>query len=268
MTNSHSHSQFPSSQIRRTAQMQTVAGHAYLNQRLFQPLAQPSTTDLPSTIQRPRSTAPSRNVSTTSLSTLGKGGAAGAAAARDRDREYWIPEYLQGTSYGILVNQWKEGHAPAAGVTLNGSSASASSSAMGPSSISMRREPSTSQTVPSSRNPSPHNHARAIAPHRGVAFDVTEKSSSSATDPSDPPFLPSRLNDRDRSPAVEVLNDGMEARFSGPAKSGDTEAGSVRADRPIPYLCGVYYYEVTILSRGNQRQTPNNPPFSYRKANA
>ena len=246
MTNSHSHSQFPSSQIRRTAQMQTVAGHTYLNQRLFQPLAQPSTTDLPSVIQRPRSTAPSRNVSTASLSTLGKGGP--AAAARDRDREYWIPEYLEGTSYGVLVKQWREGRA---GVTLNGSSSS--SSAIGPSSTAMRREASTSQTVPSSRNPSPHHHAHAVGHHRGVTFDVAERSSSSAADPTDPPLLPSRLNDRDRSPIVEVLNDGVEARCSGPAKGGDTDAGSVRADRPIPYLCGVYYYEATIISRGNQR---------------
>jgi hypothetical protein len=241
MTNSHSsHSQFPSSQIRRTAQLQTaVAGHPYLNQRPFHPLAQPSTTDLPSTIQRPRSAAPSRNVSTTSLSTLGKGG---AAAAKEKDREYWIPEYLEGTSYGVLVSQWREQHVAAAGNT---------SPTMGPSSTAMRREASTSQTVPSSRNPSPHNHPYAVGYHRGVAFDF-----SSSTDPTDPPFLPSRLNERDRSPIVEVLNDGLEARFSGPPKGGDADAGSVRAEHPIPYICGVYYYEATVLSRGTQGYQP------------
>ena len=48
-------------------------------------------------------------------------------------------------------------------------------------STSMRREASASQTVPSSRNPSPHNHAHLLAQHRGVAFDVTERSSSSSS---------------------------------------------------------------------------------------
>src|SRR5271170_8237734 len=101
MTNSHS--QFPSSQIRRTAQMQSMsAAHPYLNQRLYQPLAQPSTTDLPSTIQRPRSAAPSRNVSSTSLSTMAKG-----MTALTKDRDYWVPEYLEGTAYGVWVQNFK-----------------------------------------------------------------------------------------------------------------------------------------------------------------
>jgi hypothetical protein len=44
----------------------------------------------------------------------------------------------------------------------------------------MRREASTPHTVPNSRNPSPHNHAHLIA-HRGVAFDVAERSSSTTS---------------------------------------------------------------------------------------
>lgn len=243
MTNSHS--QFPSSQIRRTAQMQSMsAAHPYLNQRPYQPLAQPSTTDLPSTIQRPRSAAPSRNVSSTSLSTMSKGM---NLLAKDRERDYWLPEYLEGTAYGVSVSNWKEqgGISQSNGASTNGSN--------GLTSTSMRREASTPQILPSSRNPSPHNHAHLLPHHRGVAFDIAERSSSSSsTSSSEPPLLPSRFNERDRCPVLELLNDGMDAKFSGPAKGTDSDAASVRADHPIPSSCGIYYYEVTVLARGSQ----------------
>ena len=251
MTNSQSG--FPSSQIRRTPQTQPASASAshppfmsHLNPRYYyQPLSQPSTTDLPSTIQRPRSAAPSRNVSTTSLSTLA------GANGRDRDREYWLPEYLQDTAYGVWVSQWKEQAPPnpSSSTITNGSTTSNGYSAS-IGSVSMRREASSSQTVPSSRNPSPHHHPTLLS-HRGVAFDVTEKSSSSGSS-FEPPLLPSRFNERDRCPILEILNGGMEAKFAGPAKGTDSDAASVRADQPIPSSCGIYYYEVSILARGNQ----------------
>jgi Ran-binding protein 9/10 len=247
MTNSHS--QFPSSQIRRTAQMQSLsAAHPYLNQRLYQPLSQPSTTDLPSAIQRPRSAAPSRNVSSTSLSTMSKGM---NSLAKDRECDYWIPEYLEGTAYGVWVSNWKEQG------RISQSNYASTNGSGGLMSISMRREASTSQTVPSSRNPSPHNHSHPLAHHRGVTFDVTERpSSSSLTSSGEPPLLPSRFNERDRCPVLELLNDGMDAKFGGPAKGTDSDAASVRADHPIPSSCGIYYYEVTIIARGSQGYSP------------
>ena len=244
MTNSHS--QFPSSQIRRTAQMQSMsAAHPYLNQRLYQPLAQPSTTDPPSTIQRPRSAAPSRNVSSTSLSTMSK---AMNSMAKERERDYWLPEYLEGTAYGVLVANWKEQGGTS---QSNGASPIGSGGLM---STSMRREASTSKAVSSSRNPSPHSHL--LAHHRGVAFDVSERSLSSSPMSSEPPLLPSRFNERDRCAALELLNDGMDAKFGGPAKGTDSDAASVRADHPIPSSCGIYYYEVAIISRGSQGYSP------------
>ena len=253
MTNSHS--QFPSSQIRRTAQMQSMsAAHPYLNQRLYTPLSQPSTTDLPATIQRPRSAAPSRNVSSTSLSAMGRGM---AATGKDRDRDYWLPEYLEGTAYGVWVSSSREQASTNASNGSNVSNGSNGSTGNGASSLvsaSMRRELSASHTVPSSRNPSPHNHSHLL-PHRGVAFDVSEKSSMS-TPPSEPPLLPSRFSERDRFASLEIVNDGMDAKFNGPAKGTDSDAASVRADHPIPSTCGVYYYEVSILSRGSQGFAP------------
>jgi hypothetical protein len=116
----------------------------------------------------------------------------------------------------------------------------------------MRREASISQSVPSSRNPSPHSHAHLIAQHRGVVIDATERSLPLPASPDEPPLLPSRFNERDRCPVLELLNDGMDAKFAGPAKGTDSDAASVRADHPIPSACGIYYYEITILSRGSQ----------------
>jgi len=242
MTNSHS--QFPSSQIRRSIQMQSMsAAHPYLNQRLYQPPAAPSTADLPSTIQRPRSAAPSRNVSSTSLATMNRMN----LAAKDREREYWLPEYLEGTAYGVWVSHHKQ-QLSASNQSTNGTATNGSHSI---GSTSMRREVSASLTVPSSRNPSPHNHTPHIFPHRSVILENPDKSSPS-TSGNEPPLLPSRFNDRDKCTLLELLNDGMEAKFAGPAKGADSDAASVRADHPIPSSCGIYYYEVTIISRGSQ----------------
>ena len=244
MTNSHS--AFPSSQIRRTVQMQSIpTAQPYLNQRFNPPLSHPSTTDLPSTVQRPRSAAPSRNVSSTSLSTMSRGV---NAPNREREKDYWLPDYLEGTAYGVWVSNWKEQQM---NITSNTSAANGYSSV---GTTPMRREASSvAHTVPSSRNPSPHNHPPPLLSQRGVAFELTERSHSpSSTSISEPPLLPSKFNERDRCPVLELLQDGMDAKFGGPAKGGDTDAASVRADHPIPSSCGVYYYEVHILSRGSQ----------------
>jgi len=60
--------------------------------------------------------------------------------------------------------------------------------------------------------------------------------------------LPSKWSDSDKWTGLEVLGDGGEVRFSGVCKTSD-EAASIRTDYPMPIECGLYYYEVTILSR-------------------
>ncbi|KAK3701636.1 hypothetical protein LTR37_015387 [Vermiconidia calcicola] len=61
--------------------------------------------------------------------------------------------------------------------------------------------------------------------------------------------LPSRWSDDDRMSGLEVLAEGTEVRFTGVTKTSD-EAASVRSDQPMPKEVGLYYFEVTILSRG------------------
>jgi Ran-binding protein 9/10 len=60
--------------------------------------------------------------------------------------------------------------------------------------------------------------------------------------------LPSRWSEEDRQTGLEVLADGMEVKFNGVTKTSD-EAASIRSDHPMPRECGIYYFEVTILSK-------------------
>jgi hypothetical protein len=83
-----------------------------------------------------------------------------------------------------------------------------------------------------------------------MAYDVIEKEPPSEDDGLVP--LPSRWSESDKNPGIDLLADGLEARFTGPIKAHDNEAAAVRADHPMSPRCGIYYYEVTILSRGKE----------------
>lgn len=38
----------------------------------------------------------------------------------------------------------------------------------------------------------------------------------------------------------------------GPQKASDNDAAAVRADQPMPPQCGLFYYEVTVVSKGKE----------------
>ena len=88
--------------------------------------------------------------------------------------------------------------------------------------------------------------------HRGVVQDVVERVqsplSASAEEENLQP-LPSRWNDNDKMSGLDLMADGTEIRFSGVTKTTD-EAAAVRSDHPMPKECGIFYFEVTVLSRG------------------
>jgi len=83
--------------------------------------------------------------------------------------------------------------------------------------------------------------------HRGVAFDVVEKSASQAEEDDMFSPLPSRWNKDDKEAALEILGDGYEVRYTGKPGS-EHEASAVRADHYMSPACGVYYFEITILN--------------------
>lgn len=89
--------------------------------------------------------------------------------------------------------------------------------------------------------------------HRGVSFELIEKSVPLLSDDDDAAVspLPSRWNKDDKNANLEVLGDGYEVKYTGHRSSGDRdhEACAIRADHPMPPQSGVYYFEVMILSR-------------------
>ncbi|KAF9982037.1 hypothetical protein BGZ75_006592 [Mortierella antarctica] len=63
--------------------------------------------------------------------------------------------------------------------------------------------------------------------------------------------LPSRWSSVEKTEKTMLFEDDLEVHYTGPGKA-DTDASAIRANRPIPPQCGVYYYEVFIKSKGQQ----------------
>lgn len=98
---------------------------------------------------------------------------------------------------------------------------------------------------------SSHVNLHRIAPsHRGMTYDIIEKEPSHEVDNVMP--LPSRWSESDKYAGLELLNDGLEVRYMGPPNKHDHEAAAVRADYPMPPQCGIYYFEITILSKSKE----------------
>jgi hypothetical protein len=92
--------------------------------------------------------------------------------------------------------------------------------------------------------------------HRGMTLDVVEKPPKFLLVEDDDDSihvspLPSRWNKDDKHAALDVVGDGYDVKYIGPKSSAekDHEACAIRADHWMPGQCGVYYFEVTIISR-------------------
>lgn len=91
----------------------------------------------------------------------------------------------------------------------------------------------------------------------GIARDVVERTPAHEYGGPEEDALVDALPTRwgaakeDRAPGLEVLSDGLEVKYTGSrsATDRDHEACAIRADNPMPLQCGLYYFEVTILSR-------------------
>ncbi|KAI9368277.1 hypothetical protein BJX61DRAFT_230774 [Aspergillus egyptiacus] len=87
-----------------------------------------------------------------------------------------------------------------------------------------------------------------IAPsYRGMTYDLIDR--EPANDDDHPMPLPSRWSDSDKYSGLELPNEGLEIRYTGPVSKQDHEAAAVRADHPMPPQCGIYYFEITIHSK-------------------
>ncbi|KAH6917149.1 ran-binding protein 10 [Coprinopsis sp. MPI-PUGE-AT-0042] len=82
---------------------------------------------------------------------------------------------------------------------------------------------------------------------RPVPFAPVAGSSSSSQAPAYK--LPTRWNNEDRHNFLSISADGREIVYNGSSTNGDKDGATVRANHPIPPVCGIYYYEVEILGK-------------------
>ncbi|KAJ7480102.1 SPRY-domain-containing protein [Mycena galericulata] len=64
--------------------------------------------------------------------------------------------------------------------------------------------------------------------------------------------LPTRWSERYRHELLSISQDGRDVTYQGASCNGDKDAAAARTTYPIPPACGIYYYEVDILSKGNK----------------
>ena len=142
---------------------------------------------------------------------------------------FFVPSYLKGSKY---VQRLEEAHKAKHAGQKDGHSAHSS-------------QPGSLSTSGSSVN----LHAKLVPSHRGMTYDLIEK--APPLDDETLPPLPSKWNSQDKHGGLEVLSDGQEVKFAGPKSERDREhdACAIRADHPMPPQCGIYYFEVTIISR-------------------
>ena len=142
---------------------------------------------------------------------------------------FFIPSYLRGSKY---VQKLEEGHKAKERAHKDGPSAQSS-------------QPGSLSTSASSS----HLHGKTAASHRGMTYDLIEKAPPAEDETLAP--LPSKWNTQDKYGGLEVMSDGQEVKFTGPKPERDREheACAIRADHAMPPQCGIYYYEVTVISR-------------------
>lgn len=148
---------------------------------------------------------------------------------------FFVPSYLKGSKY---VQKLEEVYKAKLLSHKDGPSAQSS-------------QPGSLSTSTSSIN----LHAKIAPSHRGMTYDLIEKAPP-AEDEAIPP-LPARWNANDKSGGLEVLSDGQEVKFTGvkSASDRDHEACAIRADHPMPAQCGIYYFEVTVISRKREESS-------------
>jgi Ran-binding protein 9/10 len=160
---------------------------------------------------------------------IGRGGIdIGQQASTSGVPPFFVPSYLQNSRYmELLADSYRakvaaENLAQRSGHSSHPGSLSASSSS---------------------------SNLHKLAPsHRGMTYDIIEN--TPAPEENGPAPLPSRWNEMDKVGGIEIQGDGSEVRFVGPTKSVENEAAAVRADHPMPPQCGIFYFEVTVISRG------------------
>ncbi|RGP81689.1 hypothetical protein FLONG3_176 [Fusarium longipes] len=154
-----------------------------------------------------------------------------AAAATDNsfnneDDDFFIPSYLENSTY---VQKLQEAHK---------------------AKVQARDTTRTSANGFSHGSATSYNqHPLPPGSHRGMSHTVIERPPVFEEDDDLAP-LPTRWNKEDQMAGIEIQHDGLTVKHIGPKNQHDRdhEACAVRADHYMPPQCGIYYFEVQILS--------------------
>jgi Ran-binding protein 9/10 len=158
---------------------------------------------------------------------------------------FFIPSYLKGSKH---VQRLEEAYR----AKLAARKGAPSTQSSQPGSLS---KSSSSANLHAPTAPSHRGITYDVIENRGMQYDVIEKAPPLEDESLAP--LPSRWNNQDKYNGLEVQGDGQEVKYTGTRSSErDHEASSIRTDHPIPPQCGIYYFEVTILSRKREEYAP------------
>ncbi|KAK2461734.1 hypothetical protein APHAL10511_006197 [Amanita phalloides] len=106
--------------------------------------------------------------------------------------------------------------------------------------------------------------APVLSPPRPRSPSTDSDDDSIATPPRDPApapalltsdhilRLPTRWSDQMKHSSLSVSSDGRDLTYNGSTSTGDRDAAAARTAHHIPSACGIYYYEVHILSKGQK----------------
>lgn len=145
---------------------------------------------------------------------------------------FFIPSYLKGSKYAKKLEDAHRAKAGAKKVHSNYPS---------------------SPTAGKAEFGKPHSYdSTFLSTYNGVALELVEKALPRSSDEPEP--LPTKMNVNDKDKDVEVLADGLEIKFTAatgkPTATGqELRAFSIRGDAVIPMECGIYYFEVEVLTK-------------------
>jgi hypothetical protein len=138
---------------------------------------------------------------------------------------FFVPSYLRGSKYAERLQEIHKAKVAAQRDHKSAPSSNAASLSTSASSVNLHK---------------------AAPSYRGLTHEIVERAPVLIDEPA--PW-PTRWSDTDKFAQLDVEENGRQAKFSGSQKTHD-EAAAVRADFPMPRQCGIYYYEITVISKG------------------
>lgn len=175
--------------------------------------------------------------------TLGKGGGrSGISGHYFYSQGYGVPGNTEGTANGFFTPTY-----------LRGSKYIERLEAAYKTRLAAQREahPSHSAAHGSLSTSSSSVSLYKMAPsHLGKTYDIIEH--QPLVDDEGVMPLPARWAEANKNGGLEILGDGLDVRFVGSTKLSEHEGAAARADYPMPPQCGIYFFEVTIVSKGKE----------------